>query len=118
MIKDVKYEDVDWRVWLLYKKPILTHEQFDEWMASTKTNFFSKVRPVDQPVDNNEITLERERVRERIIEFFGGQFGGIIAAAVDIRTNAEKMKDKEFKMFAKDRLNQGKSNKNGFLMEK
>ena len=38
-LKNVKYEVVDWGIWRLYRADILTAGQFDEWMASKKTNY-------------------------------------------------------------------------------
>jgi hypothetical protein len=40
-IKGLKYEDVDWRRYELYR-PRFTLDQYNEWMSSDGTNFYSK----------------------------------------------------------------------------
>ena len=102
MIKTTNYENIDWRVWMLYKKPILTKIEFDEWIAGNKTNPFQKPRV---PKREDEVAVKKSRMA---CEMFIESLRNVLTSMVEMDEKMTSMKDKDFKSFAKNKIEKNK----------
>ena len=98
-LKDVKYEDIDWGTWKLYRDEILTLGQFDEWMASNKSNFFSDENRVKRRVKPKVAVVENE-VQADLIKIVKS----LTTMVADLRKGARSMGDEEYIEFSKQKL--------------